>query len=196
MEHIVQDGGTKGFAEFAQKMARQWPERPNYRRLMFSEKDTGMYDAVNRGFGRASGRIFAYLNCDEQYLDGALAKIHAAFSAQPWTDLFFGDTIILRKNGEPVCWRKFLVPGIAHTWTCHFSALSAAMFFRSGLWEGGLRFDASYRTAADAAWYLKARRQGATAGTLGFVTSTFVERDFQGQRKPRQKVSSREACVE
>lgn len=175
VEHIIQDGGTEGFAEFCRTMARRWPDRPGYRRIMVAEKDRGMYDAINRGLARAHGPICAYLNCDEQYLPGVLAKIGQAFSDQPRTDLLFGDAIVLQPDGEPLCWRKFLVPGIGHTWTCHFSALSAAMFFRKALWDGGLRFDPSFRTAADAVWYLAARRQGARAVALGFFTSTFME---------------------
>jgi glycosyltransferase involved in cell wall biosynthesis len=49
IEHIVQDGGTVGFKEFAEKMRQRWPDRPNYRRAMLSEPVTGMYDAINKG---------------------------------------------------------------------------------------------------------------------------------------------------
>ena len=41
----------------------------------FIEKDQGMYDAVNRGFRRSNGEVLAYLNCDEQYLPGALKAV-------------------------------------------------------------------------------------------------------------------------
>ena len=57
VEHIVQDGGTEGFGDFAKKMAERWPDRPGYNRTMVSEKDGGMYDAINRGFEKAKGSI-------------------------------------------------------------------------------------------------------------------------------------------
>ena len=72
VEHIVQDGGTEGFEDFGNKMAERWPNRRGYRRVMISEPDGGMYDAINRGLKRATGGICAYLNCDEQYLPGVL----------------------------------------------------------------------------------------------------------------------------
>jgi glycosyltransferase involved in cell wall biosynthesis len=175
VEHIVQDGGTEGFGDFAKKMAERWPDRPGYHRTMVSEKDGGMYDAINRGFEKAKGSICAYLNCDEQYLPGTLKKVIEAFRVNPNVDLFFGDALVLDETGNARCWRKVLVPLVAHTWTCHFSAFTAAMFFRCRLLERGLRFDTSYRAAADAEWYLQARRQGAKAGALGFVTSIFLE---------------------
>jgi glycosyltransferase involved in cell wall biosynthesis len=175
VEHIVQDGGTAGFAEFAKKTAERWPDRPGYRRVMVSEKDKGMYDAINRGFEKAMGSICAYLNCDEQYLPDTLKKVAEAFRSNPQVDLFFGDALVIDEKGSARCWRKVLVPLVGHTWTCHFSAFTAAMFFRRRLLDKGIRFDTSYRAAADAAWYLEARRRGAQAGSLGFVTSTFID---------------------
>lgn len=175
VEHIVQDGGTEGFLEFAQKMKGRWPDRPGYRRIMVTEKDGGMYDAINRGFEKGKGALCAYLNCDEQYLPGTLKKVAEIFRAHPLTDLFFGDALVLDEQGNARCWRKVLVPLVGHTWTCHFSAFTAAMFFRRGLQEQGIRFNTSYRAAADATWYLEARRHGARAESLGFVTSTFIE---------------------
>jgi len=175
VEHIVQDGGTDGFGEFAKQMAERWPDRPGYRRVMVSEKDKGMYDAINRGFEKAKGSICAYLNCDEQYLPDTLKKVAEAFRSNPQVDIFFGDALVLDETGSARCWRKVLVPLVAHTWTCHFSAFTAAMFFRRSLLDKVIRFDTSYRAAADAEWYLKARRQGAKPGVLGSVTSTFLE---------------------
>ena len=175
LEHIVQDGGTDGFSEFSQKMAKQWPDRPGYRRVMISGPDQGMYDAINRGLAQGSGAICAYLNCDEQYLPGALQRVGDAFASHPDTDLFFGDALVVDGRGQARCWRKVLVPLVAHTWTCHFSAFTAAMFFRRKIFESGGRFDTRYRAAADAAWYLEACRRKVQSGSLGFVTSTFME---------------------
>lgn len=94
VEHIVQDGGTEGFLEFAQRMRDQWPDRPGYRRIMVTEKDGGMYDAINRGFEKGKGAFCAYLNCDEQYLPETLKRVVQAldliqertfFLATPWS---------------------------------------------------------------------------------------------------------------
>ena len=175
VEHIVQDGGTNGFEEFAKKMAHKWPDRPGYRRVMSSGKDMGMYDAINRGFEKTKGSICAYLNCDEQYLPNTLQKVAGAFQSSSKTDIFFGDALVIDERGNARCWRKVLVPMVSHTWTCHFSAFTAAMFFRRRLLDQGIQFDTSYRAAADAAWYLEARKRGAQAEPLGFLTSTFVD---------------------
>jgi glycosyltransferase involved in cell wall biosynthesis len=42
---------------------------------LWSEKDGGMYEAINRGFSHATGDIYAWINADDIYLPGAFAVI-------------------------------------------------------------------------------------------------------------------------
>ena len=175
VEHIVQDGGTKGFADFAKQMAQQWPNRNGYQRIMVSEQDGGMYDAINRGLKRAKGKVCAYLNCDEQYLPGVLSMIWASFQNNPSVEVVLGDVIIVGKDGEAICHRKMVKPGLAHTWTCHFGALTAGIFFREKLVCEGLLFDTSYRAASDAEWFVRVLQSGKKVQPLRRTTSTFME---------------------
>ena len=175
VEHIVQDAGTKGFADFAKQMAQQWPNRNGYQRIMVSEQDGGMYDAINRGLKRAKGKVCAYLNCDEQYLPGVLSMIWASFQKNPSVEVVMGDVIIVGTDGEAVCHRKMVKPGLAHTWTCHFGALTAGIFFREKLVNEGLLFDTSYRVASDAEWFVRVLQSGKKVQPLRRTTSTFME---------------------
>ena len=175
VEHIVQDGGTKGFADFAKQMAQQWPNRNGYQRIMVSEEDGGMYDAINRGLKRAKGKVCAYLNCDEQYLPNALSMIWASFQSNPSVEVVLGDVIIVGVDGEAICHRKMVKPGLAHTWTCHFGALTAGIFFREKLVNEGLLFDTSYRAASDAEWFVRVLQSGKKVKPLRKTTSTFME---------------------
>ncbi len=74
-EHIVQDScsddGTQDWLPHESRVKA------------FIEKDAGMYDAVNRGYRRATGDILAYLNCDEQYLPGALRAVREFLRRTP-----------------------------------------------------------------------------------------------------------------
>jgi glycosyltransferase involved in cell wall biosynthesis len=175
VEHIVQDGGTDGFAEFAEKMAERWPVRPGYRRIMISEPDQGMYDAINRGLKKATGSICAYLNCDEQYLTGVLKMVFRRFHISPEADLFLGDVVVVDGEGRPVCLRKMVTPTLAHTWTCHFAGLTAGIFFRRSIVEKKLLFDTNYRAAADAEWYVSLLHAGVRVRPLKEITSIFRE---------------------
>jgi hypothetical protein len=142
---------------------------------MVSEQDGGMYDAINRGLKRAKGKVCAYLNCDEQYLPGVLSMIWASFQNNPSVDVVLGDVIIVGKDGEAICHRKMVKPGLAHTWTCHFGALTAGIFFREKLVNEGLLFDTSYRAASDAEWFVRALQSGKKVQPLRRTTSTFME---------------------
>lgn len=175
LEHVIQDGGTPGFGEFVQKMGRTWPERPGYSRLMKSEPDSGMYDGINRALKKTSGRICGYLNSDEQYLPGALAAVMRKFREEPRLGVVLGDVVVIRPDGSPLCFRKMIKPHLPHTWTCHFSALTAGIFFRRELLEQGLFYDTSYRIAADAEWFVRLLMMGIHVGTLDQNTSTFLE---------------------
>src|SRR3984893_17077250 len=84
-EHLVMDGGSRdGTVEWL-------ASRPNLTSEVRS--DNGMYEAINRGFRRARGRILAHLNCDEQYLPGTLATVTRYFDTYPEVDVLFGDTL-------------------------------------------------------------------------------------------------------
>src|ERR1051325_7253176 len=56
LEHIVQDAQSEDGTQ-------DWLRRDK-RVKVFIEKDQGMYDAINRGWRRATGEILAYFKCD------------------------------------------------------------------------------------------------------------------------------------
>jgi len=166
VEHIVQDAGsddgTLGWL------------REDRRVRAFVEKDRGMYDAINRGLGRARGEVLAYLNCDEQYLPGALQRVAAFFERHPDTDAAFGDVVLVNAQGEYVCHRKMQTPLKYHTWTCHLSTLSCGTFFRRRLIdEERLLFDPALRTGGDGKWMVSLLQRGIRMGALGRFTSVF-----------------------
>ena len=73
-EHIIVDGGsTDGSLEVL-------PGDP--RRTVISVPG-GLYEALNAGLARARGEIIGWLNADDLLVPGALAKVVAAFAAQP-----------------------------------------------------------------------------------------------------------------
>src|SRR5438309_2226871 len=144
-EHIVQDAGSD---DGTQDWLRKDP-----RVKAFIEKDGGMYDAINRGLRRSTGEILAYLNCDEQYLPGALAVVEEFFKNNPRVDMVFGDVIMVDADGRYLCHRKTQPPLLYHTWTCHLSTLSCAMFFRRRVIEPrGFFFNTEYQCGGDGEW--------------------------------------------
>ncbi|MEX1115808.1 MAG: glycosyltransferase, partial [Akkermansiaceae bacterium] len=106
IEHIVCDGGSPGIEDFKQRMLERFPESPNYRLDFVIGPDEGMYDAINKGLRRANGEVCSYLNCDEQFLPGSLAVVAEFFQGHADTEVVFGDTIVVGREGGPLCyWR-------------------------------------------------------------------------------------------
>ena len=168
VEHIVQDAGSDdGTLDWLLSDARV---------KACSEKDAGMYDAVNRGLRRASGEILSYLNCDEQYLPGALSAVGAYFERHPKVELLFGDSLVVGPNGEFICYRKVQKPCKYHVMVSHLPTFTCSTFFRrSVLDQHGLFFDSRWRDLGDAEWVLRALDKGVRIGILGEFLSTFAD---------------------
>jgi glycosyltransferase involved in cell wall biosynthesis len=166
VEHIVQDAGSDdGTLDWL----------PGDERVKaFVEKDQGMYDAINRGLRRATGEILGYLNCDEQYLPGALAAVEKFFAGHPQVDLLFGDVVMVDSAGEYLSHRKVQVPLKHHTWTCHLSTLSCATFFRRRIVEEGFMFDSRLRDVGDGEWMVRLLQRRVKMAALGQFTSVFT----------------------
>ncbi|WP_343704417.1 glycosyltransferase family 2 protein [Chitinophaga sp.] len=67
--------------------------------IIFSEKDEGMYDALRKGFDRASGDILCYINADDRLLPYALEKVVQQFDDRQ-CDLVFGDVNYISETGS------------------------------------------------------------------------------------------------
>ena len=185
IEHIVQDAGTTGFGDFAETLAKRWPDRPNYRRVMISEPDSGMYDAINKGLKKGTGRICAYLNCDEQYLVEALAKVLDEFRKKPETDILYGGFLVVDEKGELVTAQRPVKMFWQHLATSHLPNFTCATFFRREMMEREKAyFDAQYRACADAAWTIERLKRGTKMGVMLDFISVFVEQETnQGVKK-------------
>ena len=166
VEHIIEDGGTG--PEFDEWAAGQSFARCN------SEADNGMYEAINRGFRKATGDIVAWLNSDEQYLPGALEKVRRFFEANPGVDIAFGDIVLVDETGQPLTYRKVIRPTLSHVRTCHLNTFSAATFVRSRVLEAGIYLDERWEIIADAVWVERMMVAGFRTGTISEPLAAFA----------------------
>jgi len=159
-------------------MRQRWPDRPNYRRVMISEPDSGMYDAINKGLKKGTGRICAYLNCDEQYLAGALAKVLDEFKKQPAAEILYGGFLVVDEKGELVTAQRPVKLFWQHVATSHLPNFTCATFFRREMMEREKAyFDAQYRACADAAWTTERLKRGTKTEMMADFIGVFVENE-------------------
>jgi glycosyltransferase involved in cell wall biosynthesis len=175
-EHLVQDSCSDDGTQ-------NWLPQDS-RVQAFIEKDSGMYDAVNRGYRRATGDILAYLNCDEQYLPGGLKLVHDFFETHPQVEVLLAGTIVTDGEGKYVCHRHALKPHPQGAWF-RFMALTSSIFIRRRvIHERGLFFDPKWRDLGDFHWVMNLVRQGVPIAVSHEFTSVFADTGENMNLKP------------
>jgi glycosyltransferase involved in cell wall biosynthesis len=92
LEHIVFDGGS---TDGSVRVIEQHAERLAY---WISEPDGGQADALNKGFARATGEVFGWLNSDDILWPGALSAVAEAFETDPGADVVMGWSLFFRRD--------------------------------------------------------------------------------------------------
>lgn len=158
VEHLIHDGGSgEDFDQWA--LAQQGA-------VCVSEPDGGMYEAINRGFHKASGDVVAWLNCDEQYLPGTLDRVARYFAQHPEIDILFGDVILVDDEMMPLAYRRAVLPSLGHIRFSHLSTFSAATFVRRRALDSGHFLQTRWKTIADAVWIEELLVAGFRGATL------------------------------
>ena len=84
IEHIIVDG-------LSQDHTLQIIHSFAHIAALISEKDEGIYDAMNKGISRASGNIIGILNSDDMYVDDAVISTIAEVFADEKVDVCYAD---------------------------------------------------------------------------------------------------------
>ena len=94
-ELIIEDGVSK---DNTLAIVREYEPLCQGRMRIFSEKDDGLYDAMNRGIARATGDVIGILNSDDFYHDEfVLEDVNNAMEGQP-VDCVYGDLKFVQAN--------------------------------------------------------------------------------------------------
>ena len=71
-EHIIVDSKS---TDSSLDILKKYPHLK-----VISEKDDGMYDAINKGISFSQGDVISFINCDDRYPDSTLSKVLTAFN--------------------------------------------------------------------------------------------------------------------
>jgi len=106
VEHIVMDGGsTDGTLE----VLRRYPHLD-----VTSEKDRGLYDALNKAIQRARGEIVGHINSDDLYEPRVFGAVMRAFAAHPEADAVVGGAAAFEDTPSGPAVRQTFPPLAVH----------------------------------------------------------------------------------
>ncbi len=153
IECIVVDGGsTDGSVEIIKKYAGRiaW---------WVSEPDKGQTDALNKGFARAKGEIFAWLNSDDVYAPGAVSSAVKFLTDHPEVGLVYGDANFINEFGDIIGKFDAAQTDLRRLKQGYVHIPQQASFFRADLWRAVGPLDPSFYFAMDYdLWVRIARR--------------------------------------
>ena len=101
IEYIIVDGAsTDATVAVAREYELRFQEKGFLYRIV-SEKDNGIYDAMNKGIGMATGQLIGILNSDDWFEPNAVETAVNAYAEDPY-DVFYADINLIKENGTVI----------------------------------------------------------------------------------------------
>jgi glycosyltransferase involved in cell wall biosynthesis len=118
---------------------------------LLSEKDTGLYDAFNKGIRLATGDIICFLSADDMYAhEHVLESVADTFLMNPGAGMMYGDIVYVDRDDLSSVVRYWkscpFKPGLFRK---GWMAPNTALFIRKEMFDKFGFFDVRYRMAAD-----------------------------------------------
>ena len=150
IEYIVIDGAsTDGTLEVLEKYKDRISK-------LISEKDKGIYDAMNKGISLATGDYILFMNSgDEIYSTTTVANV---FANKEDADIYYGETEMVNEQRESLGQRRHKAPE-HFTWRDFKYGMSIshqAIYIKRSIVE---TYDPRYQLSADIDWIIKAARK-------------------------------------
>jgi len=151
-EYIVIDGGsTDGSVALLKQYAGNiacWT----------SEKDNGIYDAMNKGIKRAKGNYIMFLNSGDYLINSDILLLFDKITGTENADIYYGDIEFENSKREKIIEKQ--APVIDLYFLERSSINHQASFIKTSLFSELGLYDTRYSMAADYAFYLKAYVDG------------------------------------
>lgn len=189
-EHLIIDGASTDSTLSLINGAR------NQRRVILSEPDRGLYDAMNKGLRRARGTYLIFLNAGDTFSSPSTLALYAE-AAGPSIDIIYADTRLVDKERRVVGPRHLSAP----------SRLTRRSFARGMLVchqafamrrELAPEYDLTYRFSADYDWCVKCialttpeRCRNLHTVAIDYLTDGLTDRNHKASLRERFHIMCR-----
>ena len=181
IEYLVIDGASNdGTLELLKKYEGRLAK-------LISERDKGIYDAMNKGLALASGDYVLFMNSgDEIY---AADTVENVFSSAKDADIYYGETEMYNEDWKSLGQRRHKAPE-TFTWKDFKYGMSIshqAIYIRKSLTES---YDPQYKLSADIDWIIRAAKKAVKiVNTRMYVAKYLV--GGMSKKKHRQSLMER-----
>ncbi len=154
VEHIIKDGGSKDDTlEICKSFEQKYYTDGDKGRTIniLSDKDKGIYDAMNQGIEAATGDVIGILNSDDFYTsDDVLARVAEEFEKNPELEAVYGDIHFVKDENLKKCTRYFS-SRYFRPWALRFGFMPAhpSFYVRREVYEKYGLYDLDFRTSSD-----------------------------------------------
>ncbi|UOU96724.1 glycosyltransferase [Chryseobacterium daecheongense] len=145
IEYIIIDGGS---SDNTLNIIKSYEQLFNGRMRWISERDNGIYDAMNKGIVLASGDVIGLLNSDDFYISENSLKEIADCFLQNDVDSVFADLYYVKENNVDKIVRKWET-GERKSFVRGWHPAHPAFFVKKSVYDKYGLFDLNYRIAAD-----------------------------------------------
>jgi len=166
IEYIVIDGestdGTLDVIKQNDSIINKW----------ISEKDKGIYDAMNKGINLANGDYIWFLNGGDMiYSDNTLNEI---FSAGENADVYYGDTELVDEEGKSYGKRKLKIPPKNLTWKNMIDGMVITHQSLIIKKEVVTQYDLKFKHCADIDWTIRILKNSKSIVNTHKIISRFL----------------------
>ncbi len=145
IEYIVVDGAS---TDNTLSILQNYNDRLKY----ISEKDNGLYDAMNKGVNLATGEYIMFLNADDIFYNDNVVEKFAKECETKQTDLIYGNLAFLKGGNISIQRHKRL----NKIYLIKNTPQQPATFYKKSVFEKVGLFNTDFRIVADQEWFVRA----------------------------------------
>lgn len=173
IEYIVIDGLSK---DNTVEIIKEYEPKFGGRMRYVSEKDKGLYDAMNKGIAMATGDVVGILNSDDFYTSNDILELVAKKMQDKNIDAVYGDIHFVNDNDLSKCVRYYS-SHIFSRWLMRYGFMPAhpSFYCRRDVYTKYGAFDTSYKIGADFESLLRYI-------FINHIKTVYIKRDFVTMR--------------
>ncbi len=148
IEYIIIDGGSK---DSTLDIISNYKDSFKNGKIItiISERDSGVYDAMNKGINLSSGDIIAFINSDDYYVsDNIIEEMISIFSSDERIDGVYANIYYVKRYDTEHISRRWIT-GTRSSFIDGWHPAHPAFFVKKNIYDKYGRFNLQYKLAAD-----------------------------------------------